>query len=98
MIGELDDLKPIDETWMFRALVFIARFPRNHDGVGPLWTEVAEYMNWRPHSFKTQYRMGKLQRRGVAWSDDVPRSTHLTEEGLAHLRTARRRKKEEAVT
>lgn len=86
----MTDLKPIDETWMYRALIFIGRYPKDHDGSGPRWVDIAEFMNWRPHSCTTYRRMEKLRRRGVAWDEHVARTTHLTEEGREHLRVARR--------
>lgn len=77
-------LKPIDEPWMLRALLYIARYERDN-GTGPTWREIAGHMHWKPKSFVMSVKMGKLRVRGLAWSDGVERSTRLTDAGLVHL-------------
>jgi hypothetical protein len=84
----MSELSPIDERWMFRALLFIKRYVERHGGEGPLWSEIAAHMLWSPSSCSGYYRMRKLAKRGVTWDEDTARSTRLSPEGVAHLEQA----------
>lgn len=78
-------LKPIDERWMVRALLYLDKAERK--GERPTWAEICAHMGWR-QSCNTWHKMEKLRRRGVAYVDNEPRSTHLTPEGVVHLNAA----------
>ena len=79
-------LKPVDEAWMQRALLFVHR--RAKRGEGPTWREIAAHMAWGYPSCNTYHRMLKLRKRGLTWEDGVARSTRLTDEGWEHLKAA----------
>lgn len=85
--------KPIDEAWMVRALVFVIRHRRDHDE-GPTWAELRRHMRWRAN-FKSWRNMQKLQRRGLTWKDDVPRSLDVNDAGVAALAAWHTSEKEE---
>lgn len=78
-------LKPIDEKWMVRALLYIWKADRRGEPV--TWSGVAAHMNWTSKCTRWR-RMGKLRSRGVVYVDHEPHSTHLSPEGVAHLQAA----------
>lgn len=85
-------VKPIDEAWMVRALVFVIRYRRDHDE-GPTWTELWAHMRW-PRKFGSWFRMQKLGRRGLVWEDGVPHSLDVSDAGRAELAAWHAREKE----
>lgn len=89
--GSVTTAKPIDEPWHARALVFVLIYRKRH-GAGPTWSELYDYMGWRRRrSCNNSFKMRKLAKRGLTWTDE-PRSLDVSEEGRAALKAWERQK------
>jgi hypothetical protein len=77
-------LKPIDEKWMMRALIFVASYRRKNK-IGPTWAELCDHMKWRRRSCGTWFRVQRLAKRGLIFTDEA-RSLDVSKQGRELMR------------